>query len=205
MQAATAGPGEIAMSPHPSKRRYLTLVLFVSAALDSHAATAAVQVYDINAWIDTTDYLFIHGSTLQWEHKTSGSPAGTHMGPEPTIINTTLDGTAVMTAVNWNQTWPDPLPADAFSSTITLLDPTLLADDSLDASVVKISGRGSLSIFQQPTAANDETLIVQFTDGSAGAAYLDAEITVLPEPTSCSCVILMTVSWLCRRRRAWGA
>jgi hypothetical protein len=157
--------------------------------------------YDVNAWIDTTDYLIVHGSTLQWEHKTSGSPAGTHLGPQPTIISSSLDGVPQMNAVSWNQTWPSPLPSDAFSSMFTPLTPALTGTGDLVASVIKVSGRGTPSIFQQPSASNNNTLIVQFTDGFNGADFLDAQITVVPEPASLRVIAVAGPLLLHGRRR----
>jgi hypothetical protein len=169
----------------------------------SRVSKADVITYYVTGWIDTTDYLIIRGSTLQWEHNISGSPAGTHLGDHPTVISSAFDGTADMSGVSWDQVWPSPLPADAFSSIFTGLIPALPAVDGLTASVVTISGRGTPSIFQQPTAADDYTLIVQYTDGFNGAAALDAEITVVPEPGEIGLVAgLMGFVGICRRRGA---
>jgi hypothetical protein len=104
-----------------------------------------------------------------------------------------------MNGVDWNQTWPSPLPSDAFSSTFTALTPALPTTGNLFASVVNISGRGTPSIFQEPSAGNDNTLLVQFTDGFNGAEYLDAQITVAPEPASL--VGIGCAALLLRRRR----
>ena len=103
-----------------------------------------------------------------------------------------------MSAVNWNQTWQSPLPSDAVSSTFSPLTPALMNSGDLSASVLKISGRGTPSILQQPTSINDYTLIVQFTDGFNGADFLDAQITIVPEPASLG---LMSVAALCLLRR----
>jgi hypothetical protein len=182
-----------------SRLQYIVAICFFLIA--AHGACAATAVYDITAWIDTTDYLIIHGSTLQWEHKTSGSPAGTHLGAQPTVISSTLDGLSQMNAVNWNQTWPSPLPSDAFSSTFSPLTPGLMNSGDVAASVIKLSGRGTPSIFQQPTPSNDDTLIVQFTDGFNGADFLDAQITVVPEPGTLGIVAAAAGSLLVSRRR----
>jgi hypothetical protein len=160
------------------------------------AGRAGTEIYDVDAWIDTTDYLYIHGSTLQWEHKTSGSPAGTHNGTEATIISSSLDGVTEMSDVSWVQTWPSPLPGDAFSSTFTSLDPAVPLSGLLSVSVSNISGRGTASIVQEPSAANGETTIVKFTDGFNGAAYLDAEITIVPEPVAVGLIGLGVVGLL---------
>jgi hypothetical protein len=164
-----------------------------------------VEVYDVDAWIDTTDYLYIQGTTFQWEHKTSGSPAGTHGGPEPTVITTYLNGMMEMNGYDWNQTWPDPLPSDAFSSVLASLNPELPLTGTLIGTVSNISGRGTPSIYQEPSAANGDTLIVQFSDGADGAAYLDAQITVVPEPASIGLIGLGAVCLLgARPRRGTG-
>jgi hypothetical protein len=180
-------------------QRIIATCVFLAAARSAAAATA---VYDVNAWIDTTDYLIVHGSTMQWEHKTGGSPAGTHLGPQPTVISSTLDGISKMSAVSWNQIWPSPLPGDAFSSTFTPLTPALVNSGDSAASVIKLSGRGTPTIFQQPASSNDYTLIVQFTDGSNGADFLRAQITVAPEPNSFGLMGAVAMYLLHRRRFA---
>jgi len=177
------------------------IAAFCIFLLTAPVARAAVMVYDINAWIDTTDYLIIHNSTLQWEHTTSGSPAGTHSGPHPTVISSTLDGIPQMSAVNWNQTWPSPLPSDAFSSIFSPLTPALTNSDDLVASVIKVSGRGTPSIFQQPSLSNDYTLIVQFTDGFNSSAFLDAQITVVPEPNIIGIIAVAGLFAMSNKRR----
>jgi hypothetical protein len=175
--------------------------VFCSVLLLNAARGSATTIYNVTAWIDTTDYLIIHGSTLQWEHTTSGSPAGTHTSPQPTVISSSLDGVQQMNAVDWDQTWPSPLPSDAFSSVLNLLTPALPTSGNLDASIINISGRGTPSIFQEPLPSNNDTLIVQFTDGFDGAAFLDAQITVAPEP-SCAALSAIVVMGLLRRPRS---
>jgi hypothetical protein len=56
----------------------------------------------------------------------------------------------------------------------------------LSVSATTVSGRGSVTITQAPTEANDYTLIAQFTDGFNGSASLHGQITVttVPEPTT---------------------
>ncbi len=188
--------------PSPLRSGTIFTWLATTILLLCSATRATTLVYDVDAWIDTTDYLYIHGATLQWEHNISGSPAGTHLGAEPTILNSTINGVSTMTDVDWDQTWPSPLPADAFSSTFSPLRPTLPLSGDLSVSVLKLSGRGTPTIFQDPTPANDETLIVQFTDGFNGAQYLDAQITVtVPEPSSIALATFAPAACLLRRRR----
>jgi len=186
---------------HSLRSNSLVAFCLLLLAARGTAAGASTITYDVDAWIDTTDYLYVHGSTLQWEHKTSGSPAGTHLGAQPTIISSSLDGAGDMNGVNWNQTWPSPLPSDAFSSTFSPLSPALPGTGDLSASVTKLSGRGTPSIFQQPAAINNYTLIVQFTDGFNGADFLDAQITVAPEPGSLLLLVASAGFPLLRRHR----
>jgi hypothetical protein len=184
------------------RKCHLFLIALATFVL-ARPVRATTTAYDIDAWIDTTDYLYVHGNTLQWEHNTSGAPAGTHGGDEPTVISSTINGATEMDNVNWDQTWPSPLPSDAYSSTFTSLDPPLSTTGSEFATVSKISGRGTPSIFQEPSAANGDTLIVQFTDGFNSAAFLDAQITVSPAPEPASGLIASLGCILLSQRRRY--
>ncbi len=156
----------------------------------SSAAHATQIVYDVTGWIDTTDDLYIRGNSVHWEHPYPGSPAGTHGATEqPTVISSWLEGTQQMSNVNWSGMWT----GFSVSLSYTSLTPTLSTSSDSFAAVEKISGRGSLSIIQQPDVSNNYTLGVKFKDGFNGAAFLDAKITVVPEPSTCGVVLIFGI------------
>jgi hypothetical protein len=165
--------------------------LLAAAPERAGAQTSNTLVFDITGLIDTTDLLIIHGDTLQWHHPGAGAAVGRHSGAnQPTTISTTLDGGPVLTDVAWIPTWPQPPPNEirfeAYSSLFTGFTPAMPDGGILSVSASTVAGRGSVTITQTPTQANDYTLIAQFTDGFNGAASLHGQITVttVPEPTT---------------------
>lgn len=182
-------------------RRYFPAIalLVCSPLLALPAAGGTGIVYVVSAWVDTTDDLIFRGSNLHWEHPYAGSPAGTHgPGEQPTIISSLLDDVPHMAYVNWSGMWT----GFSVSTSYTSLSPALPNGPGWTASVEKLSGRGSLSITEQPTAANNYTLKVKFQDGFNGAAFLDARITVVPEPMALGLPFVTGIFLMRRGRRS---
>ena len=55
--------------------------LVAAATWPVGAQTSNTLVYDVTGLIDTSDFLIIHGDTLQWHHTGSGAAVGRHSGP----------------------------------------------------------------------------------------------------------------------------
>jgi hypothetical protein len=166
------------------------VLLVLTCSTVGRFADAQVLVYDIQGNVDTTDHLRIKGSSVQWYHPGAGAAVGRHAGGNlPTIISSSLNGGAQMSGVNWTPTWPQNPPNEirfeASSSLFESLIPALPAVEPLSVTATVASGRGSLSILDLPRAANEYTLVVQYTDGFNGPADLRGLITVtVPEPSA---------------------
>jgi hypothetical protein len=138
-------------------------------AADPIPATGATL--EISAYIDGRDQLIIHRDTLQWHHLDYAA-VGRWMGAnEPTILTTTDNGTPISSDLQWVPDWsrpyPDEIRFEDYSSVLTGLSVPLPAMDQT-ISLTPIQARGSASIVQQPSAANDFTAIIQFDDDPAG-------------------------------------
>jgi uncharacterized delta-60 repeat protein len=139
--------------------------------------------YDVTAQIDVADLLIIHGSQIQWHHPGGGSVVGLHGANEPTQISSWLQGDTNINNISWIPEWPNGSTAgnEAFSSPFARLSPAL-PSASVQVSAKVLDGRGNVTVTQTPSETNDWTLIVQFTDGFSGAAFLNARITVQSIP-----------------------
>jgi hypothetical protein len=140
--------------------------------------------FEIDAFIDGRDQLIVQGGTLQWDHldfaAVGRNSAGN--GNEPTVITTSLNGVTQLDHFDWYPSWPEPPPAEiryqALSSVFSGLLPAL-PSTAATVTLNVISARDSLSIYQYPTAANSNTLILDFNDDqSSGPAWYDALVTV---------------------------
>jgi len=164
----------------------------VDALLDNVSVSIAAAnptntiVYDLVARMDgSQDTLIFQDATLQWNHVANGSAApGRALGRnDPTLISSSLNGTQMMNQVAWIPTWPQPVPNeirfDAVSSVFTNLTPVLPAGGILSVSVTNISARGSLSVVQLPSAANGNTLIVNYADAAIGSGFVTGRVTVV--------------------------
>ena len=115
---------------------------------------AVVDLLDIQACIDGSDWFAVQGSAGWWEHR-NYDRVGEHT--DCPSAATTLDG------VDWFPTWAsttvsdpyDPLPVSlpAYDTTVT---------------VTVVSGRGSVTVTDQPTATNSWEGRVLFDDDAAG-------------------------------------
>jgi hypothetical protein len=170
-------------------------------------AFQTTMTIEIQAFIDGTDYLVIKGDTLQWHH-TEHVAVGRHgwgNGDEPTIITTFRDGSLEMDNVEWIPTWPEDPPApfmyEAWSSIFEGLSTPLPETDMMVVGLTAVDARERLTLEQYPTAENDYTLIVKFSDNLGfGPTWYWARISVgvIPEPATLS---LLAVGGLLLIRR----
>jgi hypothetical protein len=203
-------PSEIeegtSMFAKTGSRGGIGIALFVSAAVcAAPAAVAAADtlVYRVSARIDgSSDFLILHRDTLQWHHAGTVAAPGRQAGnDDPTTISAWLNGTPTADAVAWLPAWSQPYPNEIrfedFSSTLTGLTPPLPAVEPLSVDVTTTSGRGTVTLSQLPSAANDYTLIAKFADGFNGSAFLEGQITVeVPEPATAAFAGLAALGWL---------
>lgn len=171
--------------------RSVSIACFVSvlvlAVVPVWSRAADTTTLTITAYIDGQDLLIVQGSTLQWHHldwAAVGRLAGANV---PTTISTTLNGAPVMNNFQWTPDWPFPPPNEirfeAFSSVLTGVTP---AQPSADSTVTLniIQARGTVTIYQMPTAANGYTLIVDFNDDpEPGASTYQVELTTTTSST----------------------
>jgi hypothetical protein len=110
---------------------------------------------------------------------------GRHEGfDEPTILTTSQPGSITLDHVNWVPDWLDwrgqPLPRRAkqvMSSVFARLTPPLPARD-MHIELKPLACRNPVRIEQQPCAANNYTLILEFNDTDLGATWYKLRVTV---------------------------
>jgi hypothetical protein len=152
-----------------SKVKVLLFVITLAILIPGYVQADIIRV---EAWIDGTSQLHIQGNTAQWHHFDYSAP-GLEGGNFPTIIN----------YLAWFPTWPgSPYNCSGcVSSVFTGVNPSLNAvDQTVGLNIIQ--ARDSVSIVQQPAAANNYTLIVEFDDNGPGGAdwyiiELDAPFT----------------------------
>jgi hypothetical protein len=143
-------------------------VVSAEQGTDSEVDASLNGIIDIQAHIDGRDQLILKGDTIQWHHF-DFSAVGRHIGSNaPTIVNG-IQGTSH----EWLPIWPSPPPDEirfeAFSSVHQGVVPSI-PTDGLPWQLEKVFGRGDVSIIEQPTLANDFTLIVEFNDNRIGGS-----------------------------------
>jgi hypothetical protein len=134
--------------------------------------------YDFQADFDGRDWLVIQGATARWQHF-DFTPVGLHNPSYPaTGISSSVNGASLVSSVSWIPSWPNGTGSGAWSSTYGGLIPALPTNPAWVGLNV-VSGRGSVSIVQLPSAANTNTLIVEFNDDAiSGDALYDVQIYV---------------------------
>jgi hypothetical protein len=189
-------------------KRFAVLLVLVLLAWTSSDAVADTCPIRISAWIDGRSQLILKGNTAQWHHLEANAPGREGGVTEPTIIN----------GVDWFPVWPgdpgDPLnhSCNCFSDVFDGVNPPLPSQD-MTVVLREIQVRQEVSVIQQPSAANDYTLIIEFNDNQpGGAAWYTVEFDV---PGTCSGIptlnqwgmiilsLLVAASalWLIRRRK----
>lgn len=164
---------------------YAIAVIGALCAFSMTASAAYLSSLDIQAHIDGRDQLIIKNDTLQWHHF-DFSAVGRHVGSNsPTIINgiSTAGGGA-----EWIPDWPSPPPDeirfDAFSSVLSgVIDPLPL--NGVPWRVEKLFGRGVVDIVEQPSAANDFALVIEFNDNpQGGSTFYGVSLAGVPAPAA---------------------
>lgn len=136
-------------------------------ATDADRSTDTLRV---EALVDGGSQLVLRGGTAQWRHQTKAAP-GRHLGADmPTVVN----------GVTWMPEWPDPGEnRDCGGCTSSLFDgltPPLPAAEQ-QVILTALDARHEVAIAQQPSAANDFTLIIDFDDVQpSGSAWYVIEI-----------------------------
>ena len=152
---------------------------------------SATYTYTFSACIDGSDYLVIQGSQIQWQYG-DDTPVGdfrSDCGPTTTTIQTSVNGTPVLTA-DWQPIWsPPPLAGGALSSPFMGLSPAF-PSSPMTVTLTPIAARNSLTISQTPTAENNWTLILAFDDDPvAGATIYAGKVTVQWSGTAANPVV----------------
>jgi probable HAF family extracellular repeat protein len=138
---------------------------------------AAAYSLKVKAWIDGESQLVIQKNTVYWHNLSANAPGyEAQTKPLPTYLTTAQMGT-----VAWHPTgWSNGTYGDTTSAPFTKLKLPLAAAGQT-VKVTPISVRGNFTIAQQPTAANDYTLILDFDDKSLGGAdWYEVSLEFIP-------------------------
>lgn len=121
----------------------------------------------VRAEIDGRSELRMQGSLIWWHHF-EFEPPGMWGDDQPTFLN----------GEKWYPLWPGDESAfcDCDSSKDALLNPPLKSDGTA-ISIEMISGRGTVTIVQQPSAANDFTASIEFSDPLPDRDWLEVSIS----------------------------
>ncbi|MCF8359351.1 MAG: gliding motility-associated C-terminal domain-containing protein [Prolixibacteraceae bacterium] len=157
---------------------------------------------NIRAYIDGGSQLIINGSSVQWYHISAIAPGRYEVPELPTYVY----------GEEWYPTWPD-IPdyqnqQKCFSSVFN--HPTFSLPEFEQIVLLEIiESRENVFIKQQPSAANDYTLIIEFDDNAPpGAAwhevsvlwnlfqYPDVPVLVSPNNESIDQSLSLTLNWI---------
>jgi hypothetical protein len=159
--------------PYGGDRDYADFVMQVDFYETTPPLDPPNASIEISALIDGRDQLIIHDGTLQWEHFDAAA-VGRHEGQNvPTTITTRSGDDVIMDHVEWTPEWSSPPPDNIRRHELSSVFDQLLPEFpriEQDVSLAKLDVRGSASIVQQPSEANDYTLIVEFDDNRSGAS-----------------------------------
>jgi len=135
--------------PMRTKNFNHTLVAFLSA-LTLVAGCSRKPALTVRAYIDGSDVINVSGDRLWIKHDTGSLPG------KLIYIN--------------GQTWTPTWTTNGVSSEFAGLNPQFRARIGQKIQVVKLVGRGLVSIEQFPSADNDQTLAARIDDEEAGGA-----------------------------------
>ena len=127
-------------------------LLMLASSLSLHGADLAVSVQ-----IDGHSHLVIRTNEILWNHFYGGRP-GTFGVNEPTLLN----------SYQWFPTWPDtPNGTPGGSSRLAA---SVRFQTNGPITLDQQAGRTGVTIYQQPLAENEYTLVVDFDDTAPGGA-----------------------------------
>ena len=125
----------------------------------------------MQAWIDGRSRLIISGNAAHWSNLEYDPPGRLGNGNRPTVIN----------GKQWYPLWSHlPIGQLSISDEYKQLAPPL-PRTPVTVRVTPITARGPVTVVQQPSPANQNTLIVEFDDSlPGGAADYTVDLTFLP-------------------------
>jgi probable HAF family extracellular repeat protein len=138
---------------------------------------AAAYSLKVKAWIDGESHLVIQKNTVYWHNLEYVAPGYEAQNkPLPTYLTTAHMGTRA-----WRpRYWSSGTYGDTTSAPYTNLNLPLGASGQT-VTLTPITARGNVTIIQQPSAANDYTLIVGFDDKSSGSAdWYEVSLEFIP-------------------------
>ena len=156
------------------------------------ASVFAADTFSVSAQIDGYSRLVVKPDQLYWQHFLYARP-GRHLTNLPTMLN----------SYAWYPKWPDSNDSSpALSFPLVLIAVPLTNTIEL----VKESGRGSVTVAQQPNADNGYTLMVDFNDPADGPDRYSIVVSgcslVLP-PLLTAQVASVALSWDTETNRSY--
>jgi hypothetical protein len=134
----------------------MALILLGMACLSFVSGCGRQHVLTFRAFVDGSDVVKVNGSQLWIEHEEWQLPSAIFVNGK-----------------SWHPVWTDKICAP-----LQNLSPTFHPRDSMKIKITQLKGRGSVSIVQLPTTANDQTLSFRIDDGSfAGADTYQVQVT----------------------------
>jgi hypothetical protein len=126
----------------------MAFILLGMACLAFVSGCGKPHVLTFRAVVDGSDVVKVSGSRLWIEHEEWQQPTQIFVNGKP-----------------WHPVWTDKI-----SAPLQDLIPAFSPHDPTKIKLTQLKGRGSVSIIQPPTTANEETLAFRIDDGSFGGA-----------------------------------
>ena len=116
----------------------------------------------IKVYLDDRDVVKVSGKQLWYEHQSGSFPGKWNNHDDPTYVN----------GREWVPMWEGMT-----SKPYDRLTPPFRPPSDSQVKIAHKEGRGSVSILEQPTKENNQTLSLQFEDPTGGAAWLEVVIS----------------------------
>jgi hypothetical protein len=132
----------------------LSVLLAIGIVATAAHVIAGPKTATFKAFVDGTDVVKLSGKKLWIEHQACQRP-----------------GKMLVNGKKWNPVWNNntSMPCD--------LSPAFKPRNPESIKLMTRAGRGTISIVEMPTPANNETLAVQLDDSEAGADWYEFAIT----------------------------